>query len=524
MATEQFNLHYDVLPDALMLVSGIGDVLAVSQGVARRFGLPAPTLVGRRLDELVAEPPDRVTDYLRLCSRGRDMLPGSLTLRRGCESVPCRAEGAVFRPRCGDEPAQILLRLRPRTTTHERFMALSRRFSEQSRELVRHGRREAEARHRAEALAADVRRNDEHLSVLAHEIRNPLAPINNGLQVLEQAGLPEAIAGQCRRILRRQVRQLARLADDLLDLAWLRHGRLQVRREPLDLSALVADILEACRPLLEERRHALRYSPKPGVVVSADPVRLEQILVNLISNAARFTEPGGEIRVRVATDGNDALLTVRDTGAGIPAELLEEIFTPFGPPSRKPLGSAPAGLGIGLSIARHLVALHGGTLTASSPGRGLGSEFTMRVPRLTGPTAQAPGEESAPAVAVRPLRVLVVDDSRDAADSFAIMLTLQGHRARVAYDGPTGLELARLLRPEVALINLAMPEMDGFQLAQELRRQTIERPPVLVALTGFGLEDVQRSRDAGFSHHLVKPVSPNLLHQLLNELARRPAS
>jgi CheY-like chemotaxis protein len=202
--------------------------------------------------------------------------------------------------------------------------------------------------------------------------------------------------------------------------------------------------------------------------------------------------------------------------------MLEEIFTPFGQGGRS-ITASPRGLGIGLSVVREIVDLHGGTVTAGSAGRGLGSEFKVRLPRLAAPAVPALPESLTPVVAIRPLRVLAVDDSRDAADLLAIMLTMQGHQARVAYDGPSGIELARQLRPEVALINLAMPEMDGFQLAEELRRLSKERPPVLVALTGFGLEDIHRSREAGFSHHLVKPVSPDLLGQLLNELAHRPA-
>src|SRR5262249_51465687 len=488
----------------------------------RRFSLAESAFVGDRLDELVAEPREQVVDFLRICSRSRDMLPGSLTLKRDDEPVPCRAEGAVFAPRGKDEPAQILIRLRSKATISSRVAALNRRLDEQERDLVCRRRAESELRRRAESLVAELRRKDDHLAVLAHELRNPLAPINNGLQVLDQPGVPEAIAGQCRRIMRRQVRQLTRLADDLLDLVRLRCGKLQVRCEPLDLSTHVSEALESSRSILDERGHVLHYSGKPGVVVSADPARIEQVLVNLLSNAARFTDPGGQIRVRVDVEGNEAVLRVRDSGTGIPAEMLEEIFTPFGPGGRS-FTASTRGLGIGLSVVRQIVALHGGTVTASSPGRGLGSEFTVRLPRL-GPRAAARLPESPPPVtAARSLRVLAVDDSRDAADSFAIMLTLQGHQARVAYDGPSALELARVLRPEVALINLAMPEMDGFQLAEELLRMLKERPPVLVALTGFALEDVQRSRDAGFSHHLAKPVSPDLLNQLLNELALRPA-
>jgi CheY-like chemotaxis protein len=273
--------------------------------------------------------------------------------------------------------------------------------------------------------------------------------------------------------------------------------------------------------MLEERRHALQFTPKPNVIVSADPVRVEQVVVNLLSNAAQFTDPGGQIRVRVEVEGNEAVISVRDNGAGIPAEMLEDIFKPFGQGGRSFSASA-RGLGIGLSVVREIVELHGGSVTAGSSGRGLGSEFKVRLARLRGASAVALPESPTPVVAVRPLRVLAVDDSRDAADSLAIMLTMQGHQARVAYDGPSGIELARQIRPEVALINLAMPEMDGFQLAEELLRTSTGRPPVLVALTGFGLEDLQRSRQAGFSHHLVKPVSPDLLGQLLNELSHRP--
>lgn len=645
---EPFHRHYNVLPDAMLLVSGTGEVLAASQGVARRLQREPLELVGRPLTDLVNETPEDVLRYLRACSRSRDMVPGTLTLRAGKQSVlPCRVEGAVFVPRNGQTPARILLRLVPKDTP-DRFALLSRQveqlnrevarrrqvedelrrsqewfevtlnsigeaviatdingrvtflnpvaeamtgwcraeaqgrpledvfciLDEQTREVVespvaqvlRHGKVSGLANHtvlvsrvgcewpiddrgapirdsfgrligvvlvfhdvsqrrelerqlsdRATQLSEEISRRDHYLAVLAHELRNPLGPIRNALHILEQPGVPESMAQQGRQIMRRQVQQLARLIDDLLDLAFINHGQFQLRSELLDFSALISKALESSRSIVEDHRHKLHFQAEPNLMVKADPVRVEQVLANLLSNAAKFTPPGGQIWVTVSREDTRAVLRVRDTGVGIPPSKLREIFTPFAHVGRSLSGAVQWGLGVGLNIVQNIVNLLGGTVEASSDGPNRGSEFVVRLPlRLTVPEL-AIGAEAARTT--HSLRVLVVDDSRDAADSLAMMLNLLGHQARVAYDGSSALQLADRLKPQVALLDLSMPGMDGFDLAKALRQQSGSSSLVLVALTGYDLVDESRNQSAGFIRHLVKPVDPDRLQRLLQELA-----
>jgi signal transduction histidine kinase len=378
-------------------------------------------------------------------------------------------------------------------------------------------------RQRAEAALREAdRRKDEFLALLAHELRNPLAPVLNALHIMRLRGVPDPGLEQARATAERQVRTMARLIDDLLDVSRITRGKIELRKEPVELATAVTRAAESSRPFIEERHHRLELTvPEEPVWLEADPTRLEQVLTNLLNNAAKYTEPGGLIHLTARAEGDEVVLSVRDTGIGISPESLETIFDLFMQVDRSPASTTQWGLGIGLALVRSLVRLNGGRVYARSEGPGRGSEFVVRLPRLrrppAGPDAGAPAEADN---GVRPLRVLVVDDNKDAASSLAMLLQLKGHQVALAHDGPAALDAARAQRPEVVILDIALPGMDGYEVARRLRDEEGTRQALLVAMTGYGQEDDRsRSRQAGFNHHLVKPVDFTDLQKLFAEAA-----
>jgi len=379
---------------------------------------------------------------------------------------------------------------------------------------------EVAERRRAERELRDVdRRKNEFLATLAHELRNPLAPIQLATEMLACLGDGEedrARAAEARKVIERQVTHLVRLVDDLLDISRIKHGKVGLRPEPVSLATVVESALEAARPLFLGRRHALDVTlPEAPVVLLGDPVRLAQILTNLLSNAARYTEPGGRIRVEAACEGDAVVLRVVDSGIGIPAAELAHIFTMFSQAAQADEVDG-GGLGIGLALAKQLAELHGGSLTAASEGPGKGSAFTLRLPLEAG--AVAPPEVRPPiqAAPVTPRRVLVVDDNVDAARTLADLLVLEGHEAHVAHDGPSAVEAALRLRPDVAFLDIGLPGFSGLEVAERLRGEPSLAGLFLVALSGWVQpEDLGRSRDAGFDRHLAKPVDLATIERLL---------
>lgn len=382
-----------------------------------------------------------------------------------------------------------------------------------------------------EALKSADRRKNEFLATLSHELRNPLAPLRSGLELLRLASADGEARERVRQMMERQVGQMVRLIDDLLDISRVTTGKIALRKERVELAAVVDAAVEATRPEMEASGHALTVSLPPGPIrLEADPMRLAQVLHNLLSNAVKFTEPGGRIRLSATREGGEVVLRVRDTGVGIAPEALPRIFEMFeqAHPSRE---SSARSLGIGLSLVRALVELHGGRVEALSQGTGRGSEFVVRLP-LPGedagrsePRPQKPAAveglgEAAAAEGSREAtparRVLVVDDNRDAAESLAVLLSLMGHETRTAYDGPGGLEAAAGFRPDVALLDLGLPGMSGYEMARAMRVTPGLEGVVLIAVTGWGEEAARlRSREAGFRHHLVKPVDIPELKRLL---------
>ncbi|MEO6269918.1 MAG: PAS domain S-box protein [Lautropia sp.] len=371
-----------------------------------------------------------------------------------------------------------------------------------------------------EALRDADRRKDEFLATLAHELRNPLAPISNSLQVLKMPRVDAATAQQTRDIMERQIHHLVRLVDDLLDVSRVMRGKIELRKEPVELATVVARAVETALPLIEAQAHRLDISlPDEAMVVDADPVRLVQVVGNLLANAAKYTGANGHIEVSARILDGDAVLRVRDNGIGIAPDMLAQVFDLF-VQAENAATRSQGGLGIGLTLVKNLLEMHDGTVEVHSAGLGRGCEFKIRLPLLTQrreePAVFFDPKDAAPSSGQR---LLVVDDNMDAAESLALLLRLQGHEVRVAYDGTSAIDVARLFRPALIFLDLGMPRMDGYEVLRRVRKTRGLEDTVVAALTGWGLEeDRRRTADAGFDHHLVKPPHANALEDLLSSL------
>jgi PAS domain S-box-containing protein len=377
-----------------------------------------------------------------------------------------------------------------------------------------------------EALKDADRRKDEFLAMLAHELRNPLAPISNALHALKLPGATPAVALQARGMMERQVEHMVRLVDDLLDVSRIMRGKIELRRQPVELSTVVARAVETAQPAVDAEGHQLTVSlPSEPLWLDGDLVRLAQVVGNLLHNAAKYTERGGKIGVTAGHEGDEAVLRIRDTGIGIAPRMLPLIFDMFVQAERR-TRDARGGLGIGLTLVRRLVEMHGGTVAAYSEGPGKGSEFEVRLPLL--PRHRIPGKprQHAEPTALKPAarRILIVDDSADAASSLALMLRLRGYNVRVTHDAFSALEHAANDCPDVALLDLGMPQMDGYELARRFRGHPSLCSVLLVAVTGWGQEeDRRRTKEAGFDYHLVKPVELDALEKVFARSDPPPA-
>ncbi len=387
---------------------------------------------------------------------------------------------------------------------------------------------ESELQVRVEQLAETDHRKDEFLAMLAHELRNPLAPIRNALHMVRMRGAERRqVVGEAYDIIERQVEYLVRLVDDLLDVSRITRGKIQLQTERVDLAAVVERAIEGSRPLIEARGHTLEVVlPEVAVIVDADPLRLAQVFWNLLNNAAKYTPEGGRIALTVERTApqkqsgeGEVVVRVRDTGMGIPAEMLPKVFDLFTQMDRT-LDRAEGGLGIGLTLVRRLTELHRGTAQASSGGPGLGSEFVVRLPISSTSEIVKPTEKLAatdePRQSAARRRILVVDDNRDSADSLAKLLQLCGHDVRAVNNGQTALEIAADYRPEVVLLDIGLPGMNGLEVCRHLRELPEGSQMLIVAMTGYGqMEDRAQSKEAGFNAHLVKPVDLETLQEML---------
>jgi PAS domain S-box-containing protein len=370
-----------------------------------------------------------------------------------------------------------------------------------------------------EALRYADRRKDEFLATLAHELRNPLAPLHSVAQILKMPEASGAIVEQAKDILERQVQQLVRLVDDLLDMSRIMRDKIELHRERVELATVVTRAVETARPVIDAHGHELALSlPPEPVWLEADLIRLTQVVSNLLTNAAKYTEKGGRIWLSAGREGAEVVLRVKDTGIGIEREMLPRVFDLFVQADRS-LARSQGGMGVGLALVRKLVEMHDGSVKASSEGPGRGSEFVVRLPasaRARHGDEKGGGEGESLPTPASARRILVVDDNQDAAASLALELRLQGHDVRVAHDGPSALEVALSCRPEVVFLDLGMPGMDGYELCRRMRQHPALAQVLLVALTGLGQEeDRRRSREAGFDSHLVKPAEPSSLQRLL---------
>ncbi len=656
MDTEQQFLQFaDLRPDALLLVSGGGTILAANRGVERRLGLAPADLRGRPLGDFVEGPADALAGHLRACARSRELVLGSLTVKRPDDPpLACRSEGAVFRPRAEGVEAVVLLCLAPKEAATSRFVALTQQIDGLSAEIVRRKRveeelrghreqlrvtlgsigdavlvtdadarvtflnpvaegltgwaqaeaagrpfaevfpivneqtrrpaedpvgrvfregvviglanhtiliardgterpiedsaapirppggaiagvvlvfrdvtekRRAEAerhrleeglRRRNEQLAEADRRKDDFLALLGHELRNPLAPIRNAVTLLSMRPGDQAVVAQARAMIDRQATQMTRLVDELLDASRIARGKVQLRRERLDLAALVRAVADDHRAEVEASGLTLAVEvPGAPLFVHGDGARLAQVVGNLLHNASKFTDPGGRVTVRLAAEGGQADLRVEDTGVGIAPEALPKLFEVFSQVDAT-LARSKGGLGLGLSVVKGLVELHGGRVRAASDGPGLGAAFTAWVPLDHGPEPSPVAPVPATPLPAGRRKVLIVEDGRDAAESLRLLLALQGFEVVVAHSGPEGVEVARRFLPEAVVCDLGLPGMSGYEVARALRADPATASATLICASGYGQEEDRRqAREAGFDEALVKPVGPEVLLRLL---------
>jgi signal transduction histidine kinase/ActR/RegA family two-component response regulator len=400
-------------------------------------------------------------------------------------------------------------------------MGERRYFTGILRDISASKRQEQEMRERlAELAEADNQKND-FLAMLGHELRNPLAPIRNALHILKMPGASDQAVAQAREAMERQVQHVVRLVDDLLDVSRIMRAKIDLRKEVTDLASIIGSAVETAQPVIDAQGHELTVSmPKKKIPVEADVVRMAQVISNLLMNAAKYTDHAGRIWLTVERDGpSAALIRVKDSGIGIAPELLPRVFDLFVQGHRS-LARSQGGLGIGLTLAKNLVEMHGGTIAAHSEGLGQGSEFVIRLPvkanKRVDPGHQTPPKSTHVQGPAR--RILVVDDNVDAAELTATLLSMWGHEVRTLHDGPSVLTATESFQPELILLDIGLPGMSGYDVARELRQRPACKGIVLAAMTGYGQDkDRNKSQEAGFDYHLTKPIDPNLLEAFVAE-------
>jgi PAS domain S-box-containing protein len=495
----RFRLLVEAAPNAMIMVARDGKIGLVNKQVETLFGYAREELLGKPIEILVP----RRFRAMHPVYRDRFFAePKARPMGAGRDLFGLRKDGSEVPIEIGLNPIQ----------TPEGLTTLASII-----DITERKRLEESLRQRVGELAEADRNKNEFLAILAHELRGPLSPIRNGLHILRQPNVDGSTIGRVKTLMEQQVRNLARLVDDLLDVARITQGTIRLQKETMDLAGVVDRAVESVRPLIERERHRLLVSlPQEPVHLEADPTRLEQVLVNLLHNAAKFTQTDGHIWLTAQRDNAEIVVFVRDTGIGIAPELLPRVFDMFAQEDRA-LGCSQSGLGIGLNLVRRLVELHGGSVQARSDGAGKGSEFVVRLPALPAqwPKPSEPPPEQEPA-GRRRLRVLVVEDEPAVEEMLVMLLRLWGHAVQAVHDGPGALAVAPTFRPQVVLCDIGLPGMNGYQLARHLRQQLALNKLVLIAITGYGQEeDQRRAREAGFDHHLAKPVDPVPFEKLL---------
>ena len=487
------RLVLDSIKDYAIVTTDTGGlVTGWTGGAAQVFGYDEAEVVGRPIDALFT--PEDVEAGVPQ----REMVRTLRGARADDERWHVRRDGSRF------WGGGVLVPLRDEAGALRGFTKVLRDMTERKR---------AE-----DALREADRRKDEFLAMLAHELRNPLSAIHNAVQLAMRPGLPPDRVEWTREVIAHQVRHLARLVDDLLDVSRITRGKIQLRKQPVALDEVARRAAETMRGEFEGRGHELAVEIGPGpLVADADPTRLEQVLVNLLTNAAKYTEAGGHVALSAGREGGEVVVRVRDDGVGMTPEMLSRVFDLFAQADDS-LDRSKGGLGIGLTVAKGLVEMHGGKLSASSDGQGRGSEFTVRLPSADVAAPAGAGGEPDAAGAPEPAgaRVLVVDDNEPTACSLAEMLRFSGHAVDLAHDGGEAIDAARRFRPDVILLDIGLPTLDGYQVARKLRHEDGFGDALIIAITGYGGDQaVSRSVDAGFDHHMVKPVDYDRLCELL---------
>jgi PAS domain S-box-containing protein len=489
---ERFRLLVDgVLDYAIFMLTPEGNIASWNRGAERLKGYRAPEIIGKHFS----------------CFYPRDAVEQgkpAWELRQAIEQGRIEDEGWRIRKDGSRFWANVVI-----TALRGEDGSL-RGFSKITRDLT--------DRRQIEKLQEADHQKNQFLAMLAHELRNPLAPMRTALHILGNPQAPPESAARAREIAEHQVTHMARLLDDLIDVSRIGEGVIELRKEVVDVASVIVSAVQRVRPLVQERQLKLTVDGIEGsLLVDGDPTRLEQILNNLLINAAKYTDPGGHIWVSAEREGSTAIVRVRDSGIGIDASMVPRIFDLFVQADRR-LDRSIGGVGVGLTLVKKLVEMHGGTIEARSPGPGKGSEFIVRLPsvkepRATGhPTREAPLQRAVGP----PLRVLVADDNPGAADALGMMLQMEGDQVRVAYDGISVLAEAEKFRPNVVLLDIGMPGLDGLEVARRLRASPATRESLLIAISGWGTaEDRARSKGAGFDYHLLKPFQISALETLL---------
>jgi PAS domain S-box-containing protein len=489
--------------DGIITIDHESRIVEFNPAAESTFGHRKADVLGRSMPDVIM-PPEVRDAYTRGLARYLETGEGPL-LRRRIEMLGMSADTSTF-------PIELSIVPHGSSST-PLFTAYVRDITDRKEaEQLLHTAvlREQE---RAEQLREADRRKDEFLAMLAHELRNPLAAVANSLQICRTPGIESRDLGWAHDVMNRQVSQLTRLIDDLLDVSRITQGKIQLRREIVSLERVIERAVDAVARQMERKQQSFQLIlPDNGPLwVKVDPARMEQVLTNLLANATKFTHDGGEIELCAQQDGSQAVVDVRDNGIGIAAEMLPQLFELFAQADRS-LDRSHGGLGIGLTLVKTLIEMHGGTVTAASEGDGRGAVFTLRLPLVEAPAREVTEKELP--LASPSKRVLVVDDNYDAALSLAMILKTHGHVTQFVTTGEAALELAEGFRPEIVLLDIGLPEMDGFEVARQIRQSSRENDPLLVAITGYGQpQDRARSEAAGFDHHLVKPVDlSELLH------------
>jgi PAS domain S-box-containing protein len=503
---EQFDLlATDAKEYAIFLVGLEGRLLSWNHGAERVFGYQSNEIVGQHFSRFFS-PEDTLT--------GLPEHELKTALAEGRSDGDCwqvRKDGTRFWCRATVTP------LLDENKQARSFARVMHDLTESDTALAQ--------RKRADGLADANRNKEEFMALLSHELRNPLSPILNSLNILRQMKTTDPIIEQAGNIIDRQVGRMVRLVDDLLDISRITKGKLRLTKQHVELRVIVNNAAETARSFMDCRNHDFSVAlPTTPIWVEADPARMEQVVVNLLDNAAKYTDVGGLIRMSVNREGAEAIIRVRDNGVGIAPELLPKIFDLFTQVDGS-LGRSCGGLGIGLALARTLVEMHDGRTQASSAGIGKGCEFTIKLPVLLEPsdrpakTILEPGHPMS-----RSLRVLVVEDNVDAGDSLSMVLRLYGHDVQLARSGPAALEMASTSRPDVVLMDIGLPGMDGYQVAKRLRERPEFKDVVMCALTGYTPSDADRLRqqDMGFTHYYVKPVNPEILLGMFKTIGLPP--